>query len=84
MSTDSFLWELTYMTGVGRRHLKRCPRCGTTMFIEQIIAKFGPLPETHRYRCSDCHCVAEEEIDQDGHPLKFAGLAGWPGARLVN
>jgi predicted nucleic-acid-binding Zn-ribbon protein len=64
-------------SGVDRRYLKQCPRCGTTMFLEHVMAKFGPLPETHRYRCPECRCVGEEEIDRDGHPLsaiKFAGV----------
>jgi hypothetical protein len=71
-------------SGGGRRDVKQCPRCGTAMFLDQIKAKFGPLPETRQYRCTDCRCVVEEEIDRDGHAFKFAGLAGWPGARLVN
>jgi DNA-directed RNA polymerase subunit RPC12/RpoP len=71
------------MTGVGRRDLRYCPRCGKAMFLGQIKAKFGPLPETRQYRCSDCQCVVEEEIDRD-QPFKFAGLANWPSARLVN
>ena len=73
-------------SGAGRRDLKQCPRCGTTMFLDQIMAKFGPLPETRRYRCPDCRCVVEEEIDRDGHPLsaiRFAGLADWLGTRRV-
>jgi hypothetical protein len=78
-------WEQG-MSDVGRRDLKQCPRCGTTMLLEQIMAKFGPLPETRRYRCPECRCVVEEEIDRDGHPLSaIAGLADWLGiGRVVN
>jgi hypothetical protein len=73
------------MIGAGRRDLKHGPRGGTTMFLEQGKAKFGPLPETRQYRCSDCRCMVEEEIDRDGHPFSaFAGLSNWPGARLIN
>ena len=54
------------------------------MALEQIMAKFGPLPESRRYRCPKCRCVVEEEIGRDGYPLQFFGLANWPGARLVN
>jgi len=68
----------------GRRDLKQCPRCGTTMLLQYMIAKCGSLPETRRYRCPICRCVVEEEIDRDGYPFQFAGLATWPGARLVN
>jgi hypothetical protein len=74
------------MTGAGRRDLKQCPRCRTTMFLDQVMAKFGPLPETRRYRCPECHVVVEEEIDRDGHPLsaiRFVGLADWLGIRRV-
>jgi predicted nucleic-acid-binding Zn-ribbon protein len=72
------------MTGIGRRDLKQCPRCGKTMLLEQEMAKFGPLPEARRYRCPECRCVVEEEIDRDGHPLSaIAGLADWLGTRRV-
>jgi hypothetical protein len=70
----------------GRRDLKQCPRCGTTMLIQHMIAKFGPLPETRRYRCPNCRCVIEEEVDRNGHPLsaiKFVGSAEWLGTRRV-
>ena len=66
----------------GRGDLKPCPRCGTTMFLSTIMAEFGPLPELRRYRCPECRCVVEEEIDRGGRtlsPIKFAGLAYWLG-----
>jgi hypothetical protein len=69
-----------------RRDLKPCPRCGTTMVLVRVMAEFGPLPETRRYRCPECRCVVEEEIDRNGQPLsaiKFAGLSGWLGTRRV-
>jgi hypothetical protein len=56
------------------------------MFLEQVLAKFGPLPETRQYWCPECHDVAEEEIDRDGRALstiRFAGLADWLGTRRV-
>jgi ribosomal protein S27AE len=74
------------MTGTDRRDLKECPRCGTTMLLQHMIAKFGDLPETRRYRCPTCRCVVEEEIDGNGRSLsaiKFAGLANWAGTRRV-
>jgi hypothetical protein len=74
------------ISDIGRCDLKQCPRCDTTMLLDQIMAKFGPLPETRRYRCPECHCVVEEEIDRNGHPLsaiKFAGLPDWLGTRRV-
>jgi predicted nucleic-acid-binding Zn-ribbon protein len=70
----------------GRRDFKQCPRCGTTMLLERIMAKFGPLPETRRYKCPECRCVAEEEIDRAGSLLsaiRFTGLADWLGTRRV-
>jgi len=69
-----------------RRDLKRCPRCGTAMFLEQIMAKFGPLPETWRYYCPNCRDVVEEDIGRDGRTLSaisFAEPGDWPGTRRV-
>jgi hypothetical protein len=51
------------MTDIGRRDVKHCPGCGRTMFLMQVMATFGPLPETRRYRCSECPCVVDEEIE---------------------
>jgi ribosomal protein S27AE len=85
VSIGSTRWSKT-MTDVGRRDMKHCPRCGATMFLEQVMAKFGPLPETRRYRCPKCRRVVEEEIDRDRRPLsaiKFTGLADWLGTRRV-
>jgi hypothetical protein len=56
------------------------------MFLEHVTEKFGPLPETRGYRCPECRCVLEEEVDRDGQavsPIKFAGLADWLGIRRV-
>lgn len=56
------------------------------MVLVRIMPEFGPLPETRRYRCSECRCVVEEETDRDGHPLsaiRFTGLADWLGTRRV-
>ena len=56
------------------------------MFLEQIMEKFGPLPEARRYWCPGCHDVVEEELDRDGQPIspiKFEGLADWLGTRRV-
>jgi DNA-directed RNA polymerase subunit RPC12/RpoP len=69
-----------------RRDLKRCAQCGTTMFLEHVTEQFGPLHETRGYRCPECRCVVEEEVDRDGNPLsaiKCAGLADWFGSRRV-
>jgi hypothetical protein len=69
-----------------RRDLKQCPRCGTTMFLARIMAKFGPLPEMRRYRCPECRCVVEEEQSRWTFvaPEKFAGLADWLGQPARN
>jgi len=70
----------------GRRERKECPRCSTTMFLERMMPEFGPLPETRRYRCSNCRYAIEEEIDREGRLLtaiKFTGLADWLGTRRV-
>jgi hypothetical protein len=48
---------------------KQCPRCMTMMLLERILAKFGPLPELHTYRCPECRCVVEEEIGPEGRTL---------------
>jgi hypothetical protein len=56
------------------------------MFLAKIMEEFGPVPETRRYRCPECRCVVEEDVDRDGQRLsiiKFAGLAGWLGTRRV-
>jgi hypothetical protein len=76
--------NMIHSSGVHPRDL--CPRCGTAMVLVHIMAKFGPLPETRRYRCTECPCVLDEELDRDGHPLsaiKFASLAEWLGTRRV-
>jgi hypothetical protein len=70
----------------GRRDLKRCPWCRTTMFLDQITASFGPLPETWRYYCPNCRDVVEEDIGRDGRTLsaiRFAEPDDWPGTRRV-
>jgi len=74
------------VSDVDRHDLKRCPRCSETMFLYHIMPKFGPVPETWKYRCPECRCVVEEDIDEDGHRLsaiKFAGLVDWMGTRRI-
>jgi hypothetical protein len=56
------------------------------MFLERMMPEFGPLPETRRYRCSNCRYGIEEEIDREGRlitAIKFIGLAEWLGTRRV-
>jgi hypothetical protein len=56
------------------------------MFLEHVREKFGLLPETRGYRCPECRCVLEEEVDRNGQPvsaIKFEGLADWLGSRRV-
>src|SRR5262245_31137969 len=74
------------ISDVGHHDLKQCPRCRATMFLHQILPKFGPVPETWKYRCPECRCVAEVDMDEDGHPvsaIKLAGLSDWLGTRRV-
>ena len=44
---------------------KYCPRCTTMMVLERIAPKFGPLPELRTYKCLECRCVVEEDIELD-------------------
>jgi hypothetical protein len=75
---------MIHSSGVRRTDL--CPRCETAMVLVQTMAQFGPLPETRRYRCTECPCVLDEEVHRDGQPIsaiKFAGLTDWLGSRRV-
>jgi hypothetical protein len=44
---------------------KYCPRCTTMMVLERVAPKFGPLPEMRTYKCLQCGCVVEEDIELD-------------------
>jgi hypothetical protein len=49
--------------GKGEPHKYR-PRCGTLMVLARVAPKFGPLPELHTYKCLQCGCGIEEEVDR--------------------
>ena len=57
---------------------KHCPRCTTMMFLERVMAKFGPLPELRRYKCPNCRCAVEEEIGRGGRVLYTREVAEGP------
>ena len=43
---------------------KYCPRCATMMVLERVAPRFGPLPELRTYKCLQCGCVVEQDIDR--------------------
>jgi hypothetical protein len=43
---------------------KYYPGCRTLMVLERAVPKFGPLPESRTYKCIQCGCVIEEDINQ--------------------
>jgi hypothetical protein len=43
---------------------KYCPRCTTMMVLERVAPRFGPLPELRTYKCLQCGCVVEQDIDR--------------------
>ena len=72
--TDPYRPEQHYMRGPGpksrerqnggREGQKYCPKCNTMMVLERIAPKFGPLPELRTYKCLQCGCMVEEDIDR--------------------
>ena len=65
--------EQHYMRGPGPKSRERqdgkrdaqkyCPKCATVMVLERVAPKFGPLPEQRTYKCLQCGCEVEEDID---------------------
>lgn len=43
---------------------KYCPRCTTMMVLERVPPRFGPLPELRTYKCLQCGCVVEQDIER--------------------
>jgi hypothetical protein len=72
--SDPYRPERHYMRGPGpkcrqgsqdmRDGLKYCPRCAAVLVLQRIAPKLGPLPELRIYKCLQCGCVVEEDIDR--------------------
>jgi hypothetical protein len=43
---------------------KYCSRCATMMVLVRVAPQFGPLAELRTYKCLQCGCVVEEDIER--------------------